>query len=69
MLLVVHDQPPEDRQPGEQAFDEALVAALDNQNRAGVRSRLQAWLRLMFGRFGEGWFPRLKPALRVSVRH
>ena len=36
MVFVASDQPPEDRQPGGQAIDEALVAALDKQNRAGV---------------------------------
>jgi hypothetical protein len=36
VLLVAHDRRPEDRQAGEQAIDEALVAALDKQNRAGV---------------------------------
>ena len=36
MVLVAPDQPPGDRQPGEQAFDEALVAALANQDRAGA---------------------------------
>ena len=36
MVLVAHDRLPEDRQPGEQAIDEALVAALDKQNRVGV---------------------------------
>ena len=36
MLLVAHDRLPEDRQPSEPAIDEALVSALDKQNRAGV---------------------------------
>jgi hypothetical protein len=36
VVFVAPDQPPEDRQLGEQAFDEALVAALDNQDRAGA---------------------------------
>jgi hypothetical protein len=36
VLLVAHDRLPEDRQPGEPEIDEALVAALDKQNRAGV---------------------------------
>jgi hypothetical protein len=36
VALVAHDQPPGVRQLGEQAFEEALVAALDNQDRAGA---------------------------------
>jgi hypothetical protein len=36
VVLVAHDRLPEDRQAGEPAIDDALVAALDKQNRAGV---------------------------------